>query len=246
MVGERAYLGSAAIRSIAGRVTIEKVRKQFVNKLSQIEARSTRRASVPCSTDQSAARHIVRLQLLTLAWMFIECGVALFSAYRAHSPALLAFGSDSFVELLSASVVLFQFLPSFALSPERAARIAGVLLFVLAAVVCLESIAALAKGVQPETSWTGIAVTAAALAIMPLLARAKRKAARQTGNRALQADAVQSATCAYLAALTAAGLIMNAMFHIRWVDPLAALLAVPILCIEGRRALRGNPCGCCS
>jgi FtsH-binding integral membrane protein len=217
-----------------------------VHKQSQIDARSTTWANALPSIDQSTSRHIVRLQMLTLTWMFVECGVALFSAYKSQSPALLAFGSDSFVELLSASVVLLQFLPSFALPPQRAARIAGILLFVLAGVVCLESIAALARGIQPDTSWSGIAVTAAALAIMPLLARAKRKSARKIGNRALEADAVQSATCAYLAALTAGGLLINAVFHIHWVDPISALLAVPILCIEGRRALRGNACGCCS
>jgi hypothetical protein len=31
----------------------------------------------------------------------------------AHSVALLTFGADSLVELLSASVVLFSFVPSF-------------------------------------------------------------------------------------------------------------------------------------
>jgi hypothetical protein len=35
---------------------------------------------------------------------------------------LLAFGADSFVELLSATVVLFAIVPSFPLSRDRAAR----------------------------------------------------------------------------------------------------------------------------
>jgi divalent metal cation (Fe/Co/Zn/Cd) transporter len=53
---------------------------------------------------------------------------------------------------------------------------------------------------------------------MPLLVWGKRKAAEATNNRALAADAVQSATCAYLAALTIAGLALNALFDIHWVD----------------------------
>ena len=69
-------------------------------------------------------------------------------------------------------------------------------------------------------------------------------AARATGNRALAADAVQSATCAYLAAITLAGLGVNAIFHIRWVDSVAALVAVPLLIIEGRKAMHGKNCGC--
>jgi divalent metal cation (Fe/Co/Zn/Cd) transporter len=80
---------------------------------------------------------------------------------------------------------------------------------------------------------------------MPMLAWAKRRVAQRTNNRALAADAVQSATCAYLAAITLVGLVINAIWHIHWVDSAAALLALPILIVEGRRALRGVSCGCC-
>jgi hypothetical protein len=40
-------------------------------------------------------RTIKRLQVVTICWMVVECRVALTAAWRAHSPALLAFGSDS-------------------------------------------------------------------------------------------------------------------------------------------------------
>ena len=188
--------------------------------------------------------HIRRLQIITLVWMLAECVIALAAAWRAQSPVLLAFGADSLVELMSALVVLLQFVPRFTLSEARASRLAGILLFMLAGVVTLASGLALWRKVQPETSWMGISITVAALIVMPLISRAKRKAGKATGNRALSADAVQSATCAYLAGLTLAGLALNAMFHIRWIDPVAALLAVPLICIEGRKALRGESCCC--
>jgi divalent metal cation (Fe/Co/Zn/Cd) transporter len=54
----------------------------------------------------------------------------------------------------------------------------------------------------------------------------------------MAADAVQSATCAYLAALTIAGLGINALFHIHWVDSAAALAAVPILIIKAQSNAR--------
>jgi hypothetical protein len=191
------------------------------------------------------SRDVVKLQIFTLAWMSIECGVSLWSAWRSRSPVLLAFGSDSFVELLSATVVLLQFTPAFTLSPARAARIAGILLFTLGAIVVLSSLTTVITGVEPDTSWSGVLIALAALAIMPVLSRAKRRSAKVSHDRALAADAVQSATCAYLAAITLGGLAANAIFHISWIDPVAALIAVPILCIEGRRALRGEVCACC-
>jgi divalent metal cation (Fe/Co/Zn/Cd) transporter len=193
----------------------------------------------------NTARQVAWLQGITLAWMLIECGVSFYGAISAHSSALLAFGADSFVELLSATVVLLAIVPSFPLTKDRAARLAGILLFVLAAVVALVTLLAFVSGVSPEASCSGIVITLAALVVMPTLAWAKRRTARLTNNRALAADAVQSATCAYLAAMTLAGLAINAIWHIHWVDSAAALLASPILVIEGRRALRGESCGCC-
>jgi divalent metal cation (Fe/Co/Zn/Cd) transporter len=80
---------------------------------------------------------------------------------------------------------------------------------------------------------------------MPVLAWLKRKEAGRINNRALAADATQSATCAYLAAVTLAGLGIYAIWQIRWVDTIAALAAVPVLIVEGRRAWRGESCGCC-
>jgi divalent metal cation (Fe/Co/Zn/Cd) transporter len=185
------------------------------------------------------------LQGITLAWMLVEFGVAGYAAATAHSPALLAFGSDSLVELLSATVVLLQWVPKLAISERKAGRTAGVLLFVLAAVVAAISVASFAPGARPETSCAGMAITVAALIAMPVLAALKRREARRSGNAALAADAVQSATCAYLAAITLAGLALNAAFHIAWFDSLAAMAAVPLLLKEGRSAWLGDLCGCC-
>jgi hypothetical protein len=67
-----------------------------------------------------------------------------------------------------------------------------------------------------------------------ILGWAKRRTARQTSNRALAADAVQSATCDYLAATTLAGLAINAIWNIHWADSAAALLVLPIVIVEGR------------
>jgi hypothetical protein len=156
---------------------------------------------VPLDTN----RTIKRLQVITICWMLVECSVALTAARRAHSPALLAFGSDSSVELLSAIVVLVQLTSILKVSAERAARLAGVLLYLLAGIVVMISVSAIALRVEPDTSKLGIGVTIVALTIMPILTRAKRRNANLTGNRALTADAVQSATCAYLAALTLLG-----------------------------------------
>ena len=183
---------------------------------------------------------ILWLQGVTLAWMLIECGASLYAAAAAHSPAMLAFGSDSVVELLSATLVLVQFSSPKLVSERNAGRIAGALLFLLALTVAATALLSLALRLRPETSRLGMVITIAALVAMPLLATLKRREARRTNNVALAADAVQSATCAYLALITLTGLAANAAFHIPWVDSLAALVAMPIFLMKGDRPGKGT------
>lgn len=194
--------------------------------------------------DQRSAT-VFWLQGITILWMVIECGLSLYSALIARSIALAAFGSDSFVELLSAGVVVLQLSHRMSISRRGAARAAGALLYALAAIVGVMALGSIARGMVPEVSRMGIGVTLAALVIMPVLAATKRREARRSGSTVLAADAVQSATCAYLAAVTLIGLLVNALFHLAWFDAAAALLAVPLLLKEGSAAWKGQQCGCC-
>ena len=210
--------------------------------LTQIEIQRPQPAVTPVLRP---GRIVLWLQAITLAWMLLEFGVSLYAAITAHSPVMLAFGSDSLIELLSAAVVLLQWVPGMPLSERSATRAAGVLLFVLAFTVAAVSVASLLLRLRPETSFAGIGITLAALIVMPVLASLKRHEARRSRNTALAADAVQSATCAYLALIALVGLVINAALHIAWFDSLAALVAVPILIKEGRSAWQGRACGCC-
>jgi divalent metal cation (Fe/Co/Zn/Cd) transporter len=212
--------------------------------LFQIATQPSKFSAVACAPARRSAA-VLWLQGITLLWMSVECGLSLYAAVAAHSPALLAFGSDSFVELLSAGVVLLQFLPRVSISERKAARAAGALLFALALIVCVTAIGSLALHLRPETSRLGIGITLAALIVMPILAKLKRREARRSNNAALAADAVQSATCAYLAVIALAGLALNALSHIAWFDSVAALVAIPLLLKEGRAAWQGKACGCC-
>lgn len=189
---------------------------------------------------------VMRLQVLSTIWMMIECGVALYGAWQAHSVVLMAFGADSFVELLSAILVLLAFSPRIRISRTRSAQFAGILLYVLAGVVVITAILAWRIRIRPESSPAGMAITIAALVGMPVLAWQKRRLSRETGSQVLAADSVQSATCAWMAAAALAGLIADATLHVRWVDSVAALAVLPLLLMEARNAMRGESCGCCS
>jgi len=61
----------------------------------------------------------------------------------------------------------------------------------------------------------------------------------------LRADAAQSALCAYLSLIALAGLAISATWRVKWADPIAALVVLPLILREGREAMRGKACGCC-
>jgi divalent metal cation (Fe/Co/Zn/Cd) transporter len=179
--------------------------------------------------------------------MSVEAAVSLFAAWRATSPALLAFGGDSAIELLSAVVVLWRFRVSDAHedTERRAARVAGGLLFALAGFVTVTSITSLLGYSEPKPTFLGIAILVASAVIMPWLAKEKRRLSRFTGSAGLRADAAQSALCAYLSLIALAGLAINAIWSFKWADPIAALAVLPLIVWEGREAMRGKTCGCC-
>jgi divalent metal cation (Fe/Co/Zn/Cd) transporter len=104
-----------------------------------------------------AIRRIQRVQTVTIAWMSVEALVSLFAAWRAHSPALLAFGGDSAIELFSAIVVLWRFRAGAAHgdAERRAARVAGALLFALAAFVAITSVTSLLGYSEPNQRFWG-------------------------------------------------------------------------------------------
>jgi divalent metal cation (Fe/Co/Zn/Cd) transporter len=99
-------------------------------------------------------------------------------------------------------------MPTKALNFNRLSRIYGVRSWKTR----LNEASAMKQAHQSDCS--GIGITIAAVIAMPVLAYLKRREARLSKNVALAADAVQSATCAYIALITLFGLSLNAAFHI--------------------------------
>jgi divalent metal cation (Fe/Co/Zn/Cd) transporter len=202
--------------------------------------------SVLQAPTQDTTQLIQRIQTVTILWMTVEASVSLSAAWMARSPALLAFGGDGAIELLSAIVVLFRFRTSAQeRSEKQVARIAAALLFILAVYVAVVSAMALLGHREAKITYWGIAILIGAAAIMPWLAKEKRRLSAITGSAALRADAAESALCAYLSIIALVGLGINAIWHIWWTDPVAALVIVPLILWEGWETMRGKACGCC-
>ncbi len=191
-----------------------------------------------------------RLEYFTIAWNAFEAAVALISGLLAGSISLVSFGLDSVIETISAVILLWRLhAEDDLLRRERteliAHRVVGACFLLLAAYVASEALHALWIRATPERSVPGVLIAIAAIVVMPLLGRAKRRVAEQMGSRALHADSRQADFCAYLSAILLAGLLMHAWLGWWWADPVAALIMTPIIAREGVQGLRGQGCDDC-
>jgi divalent metal cation (Fe/Co/Zn/Cd) transporter len=192
-----------------------------------------------------------RLEYLTLAWNSLEGIVALVAGIIAGSISLVGFGLDSLIEMVSGAALLWRMKVDADIHHRErneriALRIVGACFLALAAYIAFQSLRDLWQRTTPHPSLAGIVLACAALLVMPLLARAKRKVGSGLRSAAMHADATQSSLCAYLSAILLAGLLLNAWFGLWWGDPFAALIMVPIIAREGFEALQGRPCDDCS
>ena len=186
----------------------------------------------------------VRVEVLTIAWMAIEAVVAIGAGVAARSVVLTAFGADSVIELLSGCVLLWRLRAEAGGADEerveqverRAGRAAAVLLSLLCAYVIITVTVGFVTRTRPEASWIGLAVSGAAVVIMPLLAMAKRRIAARINSSALRADAAQAITCAYMASAAIVRLALNSVFGWWWADYAAAVLFLYWLIGETREA----------
>jgi len=177
------------------------------------------------------------LEYASMAWMTVEAAVAIVAGIIAASIALIGFGLDSVIDFFAAAVVVWQLRGTASEEREtQALRLIGGTFFALAAYLTIESITDLVSQHRPEQSTAGIAVTGAALVIMPLLALAKRRTGQQLGNQALIADAAESAFCAFTSAAALIGIGLNAWLGWWWADPAAALVIAGLAIREGIEA----------
>ena len=127
-----------------------------------------------------------------------------------------------------------------------ALKLVGVSFLLLAVYVAWEATSSLWHREAPEGSLVGIILAGTSLLVMPILARAKRRIAAALGSPALHADSRQTDLCAVLSAILLGGLTLNWLLGWWWADPVAALAMVPVIALEGRRALHGKHCDDCA
>ena len=165
----------------------------------------------------------------TITYNVIEAIVAVWAGVLASSAALIGFGLDSVVEVLSAAAVTWQFTRK---DPERWETVTVKAIGI--------AVLALVGQEGPDRSPLGLGITALSLVVMPLLAWIEVRTGRELGSKSVMADAKQLILCIYLSGAVFIGLVLDSLFGWWWADSVAALVVAVLAVREGLEAWRGD------
>lgn len=186
-------------------------------------------------------RRVRLIVAFTITYNVIEAIVAITAGVLASSAALIGFGLDSVIEVLSAVAIACQFTRQ---DPERwekvTVRAIGIAFFALAAYVTVDAVLTLTGAEEVDHSPLGIGIALASLIIMPALAWLEFRTGRELDSRSVQADAKQLLLCIYLSGTVLIGLVLNSLFGWMWADSVAALVIAALAIREGVEAWRGD------
>jgi cation diffusion facilitator family transporter len=113
----------------------------------------------------------------------------------------------------------------------------ALLLLVGAAFIAIEAIRRLVNGGAVEKVGVGIVVAGAAAAINLVVSTYLSRAGRRTGSAALHANAADLRTDALVSVGVLVSLVLVALTHVRWIDPVVGLLVAGAISSTGVRIL---------
>jgi len=167
----------------------------------------------------------VRVEYVGSAWMIIEAAGSIVFGLTAGSLALLAFGGDSLIELISGLAVILHLRKDIGndatTGSKNTGQITSGLLFALIPIIGGGAVYSFFAGTRPEGSPVGIAVAIGAVIIMPYLWWQKNKIGRETRSLPLSMDAIESITCFMMSLALLVGLVVEYFTGLWWVDYLA-------------------------
>lgn len=194
------------------------------------------------------ARWARRLAWVSLLWMCAEGALGLWQGFTVGSISLIGWALGSAVEGLASVIVVWRFTGSRTLSEtseRRAQRGVAISFWLIAPYIAFESVRDLLTGARPETTLIGIALTAVALVLMPLLGWAKQRLGARLDSRATAGEGTQNYLCAAQSAAVLLALAVIAVWPGGWwLDPAVGLVIAGIAVREGFEAWRGEECGC--
>ncbi len=178
--------------------------------------------------------------------MAFEFIIGLWSGLQAGSILLIAFGLDSFLEIISGATLIWRLKKENSGAPaavvaeaeRRSSLVVGSVLLLLSLYVIGVSGFNLVTHAAAESSFSGIGIAIASVLLMPILTLKKRHLGQKLASAALVEDGMCNITCAYMAATVLLGSLLTWLLNWWWADSVAALILVYFVASEGWESLQ--------
>ncbi|WP_105956976.1 cation transporter [Apilactobacillus quenuiae] len=193
-------------------------------------------------------RKSINIEYLSTLWMLLEFVVALYSGIMAKSILLIAFGLDSFLEIISGSILIWRLKKeangadseTIEKVEKITSRLVGIILILLSVYVTLTSFLNLFGHGVADDSLSGIIIAILSILIMPFFIIKKRRYGNLLNSGALIEDSYCNVTCAYIAGTVLVGIVLNELFGFWWADSVSALVLVYFIFTEGIEGIKGE------
>jgi divalent metal cation (Fe/Co/Zn/Cd) transporter len=173
------------------------------------------------------------LEGTTIAWTVAVATIAVTAGIAASSIALIGLGLESALEMVAAVIVIWRLRGGAAERESRALRLIAVTFLAGAVYLLVESVHELVSHTHSHHSVPGLAVAAAALAVMPVLAILKRRTGQELTSRTLIADSGETALAAVAAAAVLLGTGLDTWLGWWQAVPAAGLAVAAVAALEG-------------
>ncbi len=194
------------------------------------------------------ARWAWLLAWVSMAAMLAEGVVGLWQGLAVGSIALTGWALGGLPEALASAMVAWRFSGSRLVSEtaeQRAQRGVALSFWLTAPYIAAESLHHLIGEHHADTSVIGMALTAVALVLMPILGRAKHRLAVRLGSAATAGEGTQNYLCGAQAGAVLIGLLVTAGWSgLWWFDPVIGLGIAAAAIWQGAKSWRGEKCGC--
>lgn len=207
-------------------------------------------------TDQAKLlRTALILAIITIVYNVLEGLVSVYYGMEDETLALLGFGVDSFVEVISGIGILHLVLRMKKSTIEKrdqferqALKITGFAFYLLTLGLLTGSIINIINGVKPDTTLVGIIISSISILTMYLLMKYKLKVGKALNSDAIIADANCTKTCFYLSFILLASSLLYEFTGIGYIDIAGSLGVAWFAFREGREAFeksRSESLSCC-
>lgn len=187
-----------------------------------------------------------RLQATNVGYDLLEVGVSLTAGFTSGSAALIGWGLDSVIEVISAGTLWWRLRGESEGIPDKqvterekiAFYVIAVSFLLVSGFITYDSASKLISQETANWSKLGVGILVVSLIVNPILIHYKRKYGEALDSGELIADSKDTFVCLYQTIAVLGGLLAARYLGWWWADPVAALLIVPYALKEGWEALR--------